>query len=551
MEETRIIPFRVFDRQEKSRESFDTDIATAIDRAVLKGARIINMSLGGPVRTQKIVDAIKGSANNANGQTAMVASAGNKSCGQVGATPSPTPDPFGTPMPAATPTPPGDTHPIEPTPPPATESVLGGANPDDHNVDQDPQYPGSLEFPNLISVANTNEQDALDCLSKYGAYTVDLAAPGTNIVSTLNKQSALDGRSYDKLTGTSFSAPHVSGTLALIRETFPNSTVFELLDRVRMSVDERPSLLEPPPEGEPAATPGALRDFTGRVSTGGRLNAYRALLPRAKLANVSSRAQVETDDRIAINGFILRAATRVVIRGLGPSLAVNNVPVPGRMADPYLELFQNGIRLAVNDNWRTSQQAEIQAHRPRPSKRSGGGHRGRSEPGAYTIHLSGVNRTQGIGLNEVFELSSVADPAAPPDAVKDLQRTVNLSTRVMVRGNDQIAIVGVIVEGRGIGFTPPPLRRVIIRALGPSLAASGVGGFLNDPKLELFNSDGELIAQNDFWRSFTQRQGFTGTRSRQLAAPPPPIKKRSSSRRSSRGLTLFTAVVPTAGRESR
>jgi hypothetical protein len=257
-----------------------------------------------------------------------------------------------------------------------------------------------------------------------------------------------------------------------------------------MSVDVLPTLNGNTPEGQ-------LRDYKGVVSTGGRLNAYRALLPRSKMANVSCRAKTETGDNIVINGFILRAETTVVIRGIGPSLAAFGVS--GSLADPLLELFNStGASLKQNDNWKDSQQAEIQATGLAPTNDLESAIIMTLPAGAYTAQLRGVNDGQGVALTEVYELSPIADPAAAPDQAQDLKRTQNLSSRVIVRGGDQLAILGMIVSGRQPGTsTPAPARRLIFRARGPS---TGVPGALADPQLELYDVNGNLLAQNNDWQ---------------------------------------------------
>lgn len=513
-----ILPFRIFDDFERTADQFDndpqtaftSDLATAINGAVSKEARIINMSLGSPF-SETLSQAVKGdNGNNRNGEAVMVASAGNGGTCSDGPGPSPTPDPS------------ASTDPV-PTPTPALESGPGGL--DSHNTDVHPHYPSGLPHPNLIAVASTNSDDRISCnpVSKIGPVSVDVAAPGTGIISTLNKKSAAAGDSYNKMSGTSMAAPHVSGTLALVRETYPQSTAWELLDRVRMSVDVLASLS--------GHAPGQLRDFQGKVSTAGRLNAYRALLPRSKMANVSSRTKVESGAGVVINGFILRADTRVVIRGIGPSLLGQGVSEP--LGDPYLQLFDhNGVLIAENNNWRDSQAGEILATGVAPNNdlesaivvNLPGPREGVLRSGAYTIHLTGAGGGQGVGLNEVYELSGIADPAQPPDPVtdaggpewrlNDLQRTQNLSSRAVVRGGDQITILGLIVEGKGVAGdfnatppippTPPAARRVLIRALGRSLVApNGLteSEVLPDPQLELLDGNGTVLAVNDNWKS--------------------------------------------------
>ena len=76
----------------------------------------------------------------------------------------------------------------------------------------------------------------------------------------------------------------------------------------------------------------------------------------------------------------------------------------------------------------------------------------------------------------------------------------NISTRAVVGTGEAALIGGFIVRGD----TPKP---VIIRAIGPSLAGSGLTNFLADPTLEIHDSDGALIAYNDNWQDDPNSQG--------------------------------------------
>ncbi len=124
-------------------------------------------------------------------------------------------------------------------------------------------------------------------------------------------------------------------------------------------------------------------------------------------ANISTRAFVSTQDNLMIGGAIVGggggAGVPVIIRGLGPSLAVNGVPVPDRLGDPILELFDaNGTSIAVNDNWRDSQQSDIIASGLAPTNDAEAAIATVLPPGATTAHLRGANNTSGIGLIEIF-----------------------------------------------------------------------------------------------------------------------------------------------------
>jgi hypothetical protein len=107
-------------------------------------------------------------------------------------------------------------------------------------------------------------------------------------------------------------------------------------------------------------------------------------------------------------------------------------------------------------------------------------------------------------------------------------RLANISTRGRIEGGDNAVIAGVVVQGE----TP---KRIIFRALGPSLGQFGVPGFLSDPVLTLHDAAGTILAQNNDWRS-TQEQEIIATH-----IPPP------DDRESAIVITLspasYTAVV--------
>jgi hypothetical protein len=76
---------------------------------------------------------------------------------------------------------------------------------------------------------------------------------------------------------------------------------------------------------------------------------------------------------------------------------------------------------------------------------------------------------------------------------KPFDHFLNISTRVLVGGGDNVAIAGFVVTGN-------EPKRVIIRAIGPSLRSAGISNALQDPTLELHGSSGALIASNDNWK---------------------------------------------------
>ncbi len=150
---------------------------------------------------------------------------------------------------------------------------VAAAGNDGVNNDITPSYPANYEVANVISVAASDHSDqralwgiggggdgcGLTCNkavaatpgSNYGPKTVDLAAPGKDIYSTVPG-------GYSSLSGTSMATPHVSGAAGLLLAKSPNMTAQQIKDRLISTVD-------------------VLPDFENIVVSGGRLNVANAL----------------------------------------------------------------------------------------------------------------------------------------------------------------------------------------------------------------------------------------------------------------------------------
>ena len=119
----------------------------------------------------------------------------------------------------------------------------------------------------------------------------------------------------------------------------------------------------------------------------------------SKLANISTRASVQTGDSILIGGLIVvgQSAMDAIVRAIGPSL-----PVPGAMADPTLELRDaSGTLLASNDDWRSAQQTAILATGVAPTRDAESAIVATLSPGSYTAIVRGANGTTGISRSEM------------------------------------------------------------------------------------------------------------------------------------------------------
>jgi hypothetical protein len=125
-----------------------------------------------------------------------------------------------------------------------------------------------------------------------------------------------------------------------------------------------------------------------------------------ELANISTRGFIDRGEEVMIAGFILAGGSggsKVIVRGIGPSLASAGVGQP--LADPTLELHDgNGIAIAFNDNWRDSQESEIQATGIPPGDDREAAIVASLPPGPYTAVLAGRDGGSGIALVEVYKL---------------------------------------------------------------------------------------------------------------------------------------------------
>jgi hypothetical protein len=128
-----------------------------------------------------------------------------------------------------------------------------------------------------------------------------------------------------------------------------------------------------------------------------------------KLGNISTRAFVSTGDNIVIAGLILGNGTaldRVVVRGIGPSLAPAFFPISAVLANPTLELRdENGSLVLANDDWQDNpgQAAEISGAGLAPSNALEAAIAASLPPGFYTVLLGGLNNVTGIGVVEIYD----------------------------------------------------------------------------------------------------------------------------------------------------
>jgi hypothetical protein len=216
--------------------------------------------------------------------------------------------------------------------------------------------------------------------------------------------------------------------------------------------------------------------------------------PTAQLINISTRASVQTGEGVTIAGFILTGTDlkQVVVRGLGPTLT--QFGVSGALADPTLQMVDStGKTIYVNDNWKDTNQAGIEATGLAPPNDLESAIRIALQPGNYTAILSGKNNTTGVGLVEVYDITTAA-----------FAELTNVSTRGFV-GTDQNVMIGGFITAGGNGST-----EVVVRGLGPTLTQFGVSGALADPVLNLVDSNGNIVRGNNNWKD-TQQAAIQAT----------------------------------------
>ena len=138
--------------------------------------------------------------------------------------------------------------------------VVAAGN-DGTDLETSPSYPASYDLDNVISVANIRYDGELDPTSSYGAASVDLAAPGSYILSTT------PGGTYSYMTGTSMAAPMVSAAAAMVYSAFPNATLADVKDILLASVQKLDSLSDCTATGGMLDL-GAAMAYAATASTG-------------------------------------------------------------------------------------------------------------------------------------------------------------------------------------------------------------------------------------------------------------------------------------------
>jgi len=208
----------------------------------------------------------------------------------------------------------------------------------------------------------------------------------------------------------------------------------------------------------------------------------------ARLANFSVRATAGTGNAALIAGFALAGDSQsILVRGIGPGLTAFGVT--GAVTDPRLELYAASATtaLAANDDWGggtlAATYARLGAFALDPASRDAA-LLTLLAAGTYTAVVSSSS-TAGLALVELY----AADPTLTT------ARLTNLSARSPVGTGGNLLIAGFVLTG-----TAP--KMLLIRGIGPALAAFNVTGALADPRLDLYRGN-TLVYSNDNWSTAT------------------------------------------------
>jgi subtilase family serine protease len=282
----------------------------------------------------------------------------------------------------------------------------------------------------------------------------------------------------------------------------------------------------------------------------------------SSFANIATRGKVLTGANILIGGITVAGTSQktFVFRGLGPSLTAYGVP--GALANPVIRVYSGATVVATNDDWGSLSPADrtvLSAEGLTPTHPRDSALVLTLNPGPYTLHLSGLNNGTGVGLVEVYE-TSLWGAGSPPDeggVIEEDERLLELqgyrrgsgvvpvtlwepAAKVAAQeeepslatsatdGLSNIATRGKVLTGADVmiaGFTivgGDPMT-VVIRGIGPSLAAYGVPGALANPMLQVY-SGSTVIATNDNWgtlgssdKAVLTMEGLTPTHSLEAA----------------------------------
>jgi hypothetical protein len=202
--------------------------------------------------------------------------------------------------------------------------------------------------------------------------------------------------------------------------------------------------------------------------------------PSARLTNLSVRTAMAASQTLIVGVVVNDGSRELLVRAAGPALAAFGLSTA--MNDPRLELFNGPDMVLSNNDWAASLA---------PTFASVGAFAflAGSKDAAFVQSINAAYSIQARGTGPGVVLVEAYDIGAATAA-----RLVNVSARNRVGTGDDILIAGFALTGTGA-------KRLLIRAVGPTLGAApfNIPETLADPKLEIFNSAGVKLTENDNW----------------------------------------------------
>jgi uncharacterized delta-60 repeat protein len=338
---------------------------------------------------------------------------------------------------------------------------------------------GTLQFLVDVFTASENNSTATVTVTRTGGNTGDVS-----VQYATSDGTAIAGHDYLADSGTlTFASGETSKTFTVT-----------ILDDGAPEESETANLTLSNPQG--GATLGARSTALLSIADN---DALPTPTPGV-VGNVSTRLPVGTGDDVLIEGFIVQgpagSTKKIVVRAIGPSLAPFGIP--DALVNPTLEIHDasaNNATVATNDDWRSTQvgglitgdqSAEIASSGVPPSNDLESAIIADLAPGSYTAVVRGVGNTTGTGVVDAYDLSA-ASPA----------RLANIATRGLVQPGDKLMIAGFIVQNGPV--------KAVVRAIGPSLSAFGISNALPDTTVQLRDSNGAVVRENDDWQTDQQQ----------------------------------------------
>lgn len=208
-------------------------------------------------------------------------------------------------------------------------------------------------------------------------------------------------------------------------------------------------------------------------------SATLAVTPASALSNLSVRTTLSSGQTLIVGGVVSGGSKPILVRAAGPAL--NKFGLVG-MFDPRLELYAGQVPVGSNDNWQSTLATTF------------------SRVGAFAFDVGSLDAAFSQSLNGAFTVQAKGTgPGALLVEAYDTgggvaPRMVNISARNFVGTGADILIAGFALSGTGT-------KQLLIRAVGPTLAAFGVSNVLTDPKLTVLSGAGAIITENDNWEA--------------------------------------------------